>query len=69
MTDDSPVTRPVILAADDDAAVLGAVKQDLRARYGRDYLWVPETRSGSSGGRWTMSTKQGQGQANTRSPP
>lgn len=40
MTDDSPATRPAILAADDDTAVLGAVKQDLRARYGRDYRIV-----------------------------
>lgn len=34
---DSPAPRPVILAADDDAAVLSAVRGDLRGRYGRHY--------------------------------
>jgi thioredoxin reductase (NADPH) len=29
--------RPVILTVDDEPAVLGAVRADLRARYGRDY--------------------------------
>jgi thioredoxin reductase (NADPH) len=32
--------RPVILAVDDDKAVLAAVKQDLRSRYGRGYRIV-----------------------------
>jgi thioredoxin reductase (NADPH) len=34
------VQRPVIMAVDDDPAVLGAVRSDLRARYGRDYRLV-----------------------------
>jgi thioredoxin reductase (NADPH) len=29
--------RPIILAVDDDRAVLGAVERDLRQKYGRDY--------------------------------
>ena len=46
MTDASPpagdeparrAPRPVIMAVDDDPAVLGAVRSDLRSRYGRDY--------------------------------
>jgi thioredoxin reductase (NADPH) len=32
--------RPVLLAVDDDPAVLGAVRSDLRSRYGRDYRVV-----------------------------
>jgi len=39
MTDPSP-RRPVILAVDDDPAVLAAVRADLRGRYGRDYRVV-----------------------------
>jgi thioredoxin reductase (NADPH) len=29
--------RPVLMAVDDDSSVLGAVRGDLRSRYGRDY--------------------------------
>src|SRR5690606_25578241 len=39
MTDTSP-RRPVILAVDDEPAVLAAVRADLRGRYGRDYRVV-----------------------------
>src|SRR5207245_2248500 len=31
------MAKPVILAVDDDRAVLGAVDRDLRQKYGRDY--------------------------------
>jgi len=34
------MANPVILAVDDDAAVLGAVQRDLRSEYGRDYRIV-----------------------------
>ena len=33
----SAVRRPVILAVDDDPAVLAAVRADLRGRYGNDH--------------------------------
>ncbi len=36
MTENAP-QRPVILAADDDPAVLSAVRGDLRSKYGRNY--------------------------------
>ncbi|WP_417563640.1 FAD-dependent oxidoreductase [Microbacterium sp.] len=35
--DETAAVRPVILAVDDDPAVLGAVRADLRGRYGRHY--------------------------------
>jgi thioredoxin reductase (NADPH) len=31
------MTKPVLLAVDDDANVLSAVARDLRRHYGRDY--------------------------------
>ena len=31
------MSRPVLLAVDDDADVLGAITRDLRRRYGQDY--------------------------------
>lgn len=34
------MARPIILAVDDDRAVLGAVERDLRQKYGRDYRIV-----------------------------
>lgn len=36
-TDDFPMDKPVILAVDDEPAVLAAVARDLRAEYGRQY--------------------------------
>jgi thioredoxin reductase (NADPH) len=32
-----PATRPVVMAVDDDADVLGALDRDLQRRYDRDY--------------------------------
>jgi thioredoxin reductase (NADPH) len=40
--------KPVILAVDDEPAVLGAVGRDLRRQYGKDYQVVPAD-SGSAG--------------------
>ena len=31
------MSKPVVLAVDDDAAVVAAVVRDLRSRYGKDY--------------------------------
>src|SRR5438270_13537141 len=39
--------KPVILAVDDEPAVLGAVERDLRRKYGRDYQIV-RAESGSA---------------------
>jgi thioredoxin reductase (NADPH) len=33
----APMSKPVVLAVDDDAAVVAAVVRDLRSRYGKDY--------------------------------
>lgn len=33
----TPMSKPVVLAVDDDAAVVAAVVRDLRSRYGKDY--------------------------------
>jgi thioredoxin reductase (NADPH) len=40
------VTRPVVLAVDDDAEVLSAIGRDLRARFGKEYRIV-KARSGA----------------------
>jgi len=42
------VTKPVILAIDDDASVLGAIERDLRQHYRSDYR-VMRAASGAEG--------------------
>ena len=49
--------RPVLLAVDDDAEVLGAVGRDLRARFGGDYR-VVKARSGAEALQVTRELKQ-----------
>ena len=44
------MTKPVILAVDDDPEVLGAVERDLKQRYRADYRVLP-ARSGAAGAR------------------
>ena len=42
------MTRPVLLAVDDDAEVLNAVGRDLRSRYGKDYRVVKAQSGGQA---------------------
>ena len=51
------MSRPVLLAVDDDAEVLSAVARDLRARYGRDYQ-VVKAESGADALQVTRELKQ-----------
>lgn len=51
------MSRPVLLAVDDDAEVLNAVARDLRARYGRDYQIV-KAESGADALQVTRALKQ-----------